>query len=214
MRPFLILALPRSRTAWVSKFLSYGDVHCGHEQLRYARSISDVQSWFALNMTGTCETNALHHWRLARAICPSLRLVTIRRDPGEVAHSLCSLDTRGNAYFEPGETLTVARRLSSKLDQIESRTDAIRIDYDSLATEVGLRRLWEATMPYPFDSQWAVALSGVNIQLSIPHLMKYFRANLPQLTALAIAARALTIAEMKSRRSSAQIIPFARTRGV
>jgi hypothetical protein len=213
MRPFLILALPRSRTAWISKYLTYGDVHCGHEQLRYARSLGDIQSWLSIPMTGTCETAAMHHWRLARAICPSLRLVTVHRDPSEIARSLCALDTRGSAYFEPRETERVAKRLAQKLWQVAERTDATPIDYEALNSLDGLRLLWEAVMPYPFDEDWAIRLSSLNIQLSVPHLMKYFVANMPQLTALAMVAKSTTIAQMKARRASAQIIPFTRTRG-
>ncbi len=30
MRPFVVFGLPRSRTAWLSRFLTYGDWVCGH----------------------------------------------------------------------------------------------------------------------------------------------------------------------------------------
>ena len=86
--PFLILAAPRSRTNWISKFLSYGAWYCGHEQLLFARSLGDVRSWLSMNQVGSAETGAMWHWRLAKHLRPDLRLITIRRESKEILDSL------------------------------------------------------------------------------------------------------------------------------
>ena len=41
--PFVVLSLPRSRSYWLSRYLSYGGWHCGHEEIRHARTLSDVR---------------------------------------------------------------------------------------------------------------------------------------------------------------------------
>ena len=45
--PFVVLSLPRSRSYWLSRYLSYGGWHCGHEEIRHARTLSDVRAWLA-----------------------------------------------------------------------------------------------------------------------------------------------------------------------
>src|SRR5581483_3193569 len=39
--PFLIVGLPRSRTAWLAAFLTGGEVHCHHELLRQCKQWID-----------------------------------------------------------------------------------------------------------------------------------------------------------------------------
>ena len=64
--PFLIYALPRSRTYWLSKFLSYGDWVCGHDQIRYFRTIDDIKGWLNLPATGSAETGIAEWWRVVQ----------------------------------------------------------------------------------------------------------------------------------------------------
>jgi hypothetical protein len=42
IRPFMIFALPRSRTAWLSEFLSYQGWTCWHEIAIQMRDFSEV----------------------------------------------------------------------------------------------------------------------------------------------------------------------------
>src|SRR5580700_9385789 len=39
--PFIIMGLPRSRTAWLAAFLTDGDVHCHHELMRMCQTPSE-----------------------------------------------------------------------------------------------------------------------------------------------------------------------------
>jgi len=185
--PFLILALPRSRTAWISKFLTYGEWHCGHEQLRYMRSIEDVISWHGMGEIGTAETAAAPHWRLALALFPDLNIITIRRDRREVLDSFARMGIGGEA---PG---TMLERLDRKLDQIERRgPNVTAIDYHELDSESGAKRLWESTLPYPFDREWYSLLAPLNIQLSLPHLLRYYSAHESQIVRFAAVAKETT----------------------
>ena len=48
MPPFVVFALPRSRSAWLARFLTWGDWMCGHDELRHCRSLDDVRAWLAM----------------------------------------------------------------------------------------------------------------------------------------------------------------------
>ena len=65
---FVVLAMPRSRTKWLSQFLSYGPWQVGHDEIRHCRSMDDVAAWLSQPFTGTIETAArAAFWRLLPA---------------------------------------------------------------------------------------------------------------------------------------------------
>lgn len=43
MKTFFILCLPRSRSAWLANFLSYGNSHCFHEGLVGCENVQDLR---------------------------------------------------------------------------------------------------------------------------------------------------------------------------
>jgi len=75
------------------------------------------------------------------------------------------------------------------------------IRYHELDTEAGARRLWEATLPYPFDRDWYKILAPLNIQFSLPHLLRYYAANEKQIVRFAEVARETTKVMMSAKRS-------------
>jgi hypothetical protein len=202
--PFVIMALPRSRTAWLAKFLSYGTWYCGHDQLKYARSIDDVKTWLSIPEVGTVETAASSHWRLAINLCPSLRIVTIRRRRLDVLDSLERLNGELKAFglnIDRERIIKVLAALDRKLDQVEYRVSNVtRIEYSELSTMEGLKKVWQATLPYPFDAQWASAYQDINIQIPFGSEMRYMIANHEQLKTLAKIAKATTVKIMSSRK--------------
>lgn len=183
--PFVIFALPRSRTFWVSRYLTYGGWTCGHDQARYARTPEDVRSWLSLEQTGTVETAAAPFWRMVPEKRPDARLVVIRRPVSEVADSL----TRTGVVFDPDKLMARLRYLNRKLDQIE-RHGALVVSFDDLDIPAIRARLFEHCLGLPFDPAWDRQLAGVNLQINFPAMLRYERANAAQLRrAEALCAR-------------------------
>src|SRR5690348_11556095 len=116
MSSFIVYALPRSRTAWLSRFLTYGEWACGHDEARHLRSVEDIKSWFAQPNTGTAETAAAPFWRTVQHISPDTKVVVVRRPVEDVLESLMRL-----APFDRVQLEAHLRRLDRKLDQIEKR---------------------------------------------------------------------------------------------
>src|SRR5580765_488225 len=143
LTPFVIFALPRCRTKWLSVFLSYGDWHAGHDEARHCRSLDDVRSWLAQPCTGTVETSCSAFWRL---LPPDVRVVTLRRP---VADVVASLHRGGLSFDEPGMTRFL-ERAERKLDQIEKRMPGVlALTYADLATEAGCARVFERCLGLP-----------------------------------------------------------------
>ncbi len=194
MPPFVIYALPRSRTFWLSRYLSYGGSSCGHDEIRHFRTIDDVKSWLAQPDTGTVETLAAPWWRLAQQFRPDLRTIVIRRPVPEVVESLakCGFDA---ALMRP-----MMARLDRKLDQIEARVpDVLSVAFAGLADEGVVAHLFEHCLPYRHDPEWFALMAPRNLQISFPPLVRYMQAYAPQMEKLAKVARARSIADMKPK---------------
>ncbi len=190
MTPFIIYALPRSRTFWVSRFLSYGDWNCGHDELRHARGLEDVRSWLSQECTGTVETAGAPWWRLARRYRPDLRTIVIRRPVRDVVESLVRLGL--DTTIEP-----LMVKLDRKLDQIERRVPGVlSISYAELATEAGCARLFEHCLPYAHKPDWWGAFASLNLQVSMAALIRYSAAYQTQLDKVAKIAKQQCIAGM------------------
>jgi hypothetical protein len=184
---FIVYGLPRSRTFWLSKFLSYRDWNCGHDEIRHARSMADVDAWFGQPCTGTVETAAAPWWRLAAKYNP--RVVVVRRPVAEVVASAARAggtpDERYIAY------------LDRKLDQIEARVPGVlSVQFADLASESTCAAVFEHCLPYRHDSAWWAYADKVNAQTNLPATVRYMTAYAPQLQKLAGVARHVSIAGM------------------
>lgn len=195
MPPFLLLGLPRSRTAWLSRFLTYGNWFCGHDELRCMRQLEDVKSWLAQPNTGTVETAAAPFWRLALHLRPDLRIVTIRRDPDEAARSA----VRAGLGDDLGLMTALMHRLDRKLGQIERRTGCRSFRFEDLAREDVCADLFEHLLPYRHDAAHWRALDQENVQINVPALNRYVRAHGPQIERLGAIARQRSLALLSSR---------------
>jgi GNAT superfamily N-acetyltransferase len=190
MSPFIVFAMPRSRTKWLSHFLSYGDWQCGHDELLRCRSLDDVASWLAQPNTGTVETMGAPFWRL---LPPGSRIVTLRRRVPEIVASLRGTDL----VFEDTAMVSMLERSERKLDQIGARLpDVLAVSFDDLATEAGCARVFEHCLGLPHDPAWWSWCAPVNIQINFAHLVRYMAAHRPQLDKLTKVAKHRTIANM------------------
>jgi hypothetical protein len=208
MPPFIVLALPRSRTYWLSRFLSYGDWHCGHDELQHMRSLDDVQTWFTQPNVGTVETAAAPFWRLLRRYQPGIRIVTVRRSVADVLASVTravpdfgvSLSARQRAETPNCEPVTIARLLRAadrKLDQVEARIpDVLSVRFDDLAHESTCAQVFEHCLPYPHDRDWWASWNVQQVSGNLTAQIRYAQAFLPQLQKLARAAKHRILADM------------------
>lgn len=188
--PFIVLALPRSRTKWLSAYLSYRDWHCGHDELQYCRSLDDVRTWWTQPNIGTVETAAAPFWRL---LPPDIRIVTVRRSVADVLSSViravpgCDLST----------VKRVLRAADRKLDQIEARCEGVlSVDYAELATEATCARIFEHCLPYAHDPTWWASWNDQHVSGNLTAQIRYAAAYLPQLQKLARTAKHHILAGM------------------
>lgn len=192
--PYIVYALPRSKTFWLSHFLTYRDWNCGHDELRHCRSLDDVRSWLSLPFTGTVETSAAPFWRLV----PGIKSVVIRRPVEEVTESMLRLGFN----IDPVVFTNFIRRFDRKLDQIEQRVpNVLSVTFDELITEDGCKRVFEYCLPYPHDPDWYAHMAPLNLQVDLRHVTSYYLAHQQQLDKLAKIAKHKIIANMSSEQN-------------
>lgn len=196
MQPnFLVCSLPRSRSAWLSRFLTYGDWYCDHEQLRYMRSLDDVKAWLSQPNTGSCETAAAPFWRLLQKYAPDIKVVTVRRPVAEVVESLRAVGWRE-------DKASVTRNMEAfdrKLDQIERRLpNVMSVSFGALEQEDTCARIFEHCLPYKHDGWWWQGKAAENIQINFPALVRYVTANITAIQKLAAQARETMFSDLNT----------------
>lgn len=199
--PFVVFGLPRSRTYWASRYLSYGGWQVTHDELLHLRSIDDIKAWLAMPGAGTVETSAAPFWRTLRELRPDARIAVIRRDPEACIESL----VRIVPGIDIAATRKTVRHLDAKLDQIEHRVrDICRVTFDELNTEEACARLFTHCLPFPHDHTWWEAYAGLNLQCNLPALYRYYCAHAPQLAKLTAQIKHRTIAAMRPKETIEQ----------
>jgi GNAT superfamily N-acetyltransferase len=186
--PFIIFASPRSRTYWLSRFLSYGDWTCDHEVARYVRGLDDIRSWLQQPYVGTVETAAAAFWRL---VPPGVRVVVVRRPVAEV---IASLLRAGVAY----DHLEAMQRHDMRLTRIAQRVPGVlSVAYADLSNEATCAAVFEHCLQRPHDHNWWARVSAVNLQINLPAMMRYAVAHAPQLRAATAVCRRKIISDLR-----------------
>lgn len=188
-----MIGLPRSRTAWLSRFLTYGDWVCGHEELRHMRSFGDISAWFSQPCIGTAETAIVPWWRLFGRFAPDARIVVVRRPVAEVVDSMMCLP---GFAVERSVLQREMGRLDRKLDQIEARLPCLSVRFDDLANEATCAAVFEHCLGLRHDpAHWAL-WAPINVQCDMRALARYVGAYRPAMEKLAKIARQQTLVAM------------------
>lgn len=174
--PFIILALPRSRTAWLAHFLSYGGKKVGHDIAIECKSVADFQRAFDEGMDGTVETGAVLGWRLMRHLMPGVKLVTVRRDPRDVIKSLAK-------FGLPVDNREICHR-DAMLDLVAETPGSLNVLYDSLVDPQVCKVLFEFCLDLPFDWEHWTKFNTLNIQVDMQQRINQLYRNHAQLEKL------------------------------
>jgi hypothetical protein len=176
--PFIIYALPRSRTAWLSKFLSYGEWTCYHEQTAYANSLEEVSAFFSHPHTGTAETVATTGRALLKHHIPGLKEVVILRPIEEVIRSANNIYLGGEFVLDQDILRKGLIRAERELRRISEDKNVLTVKYEDLNKEDACVQVFEFCLPYKFDKDWWESLRYNNIQVDTLELLRYRRENI------------------------------------
>jgi len=156
--PFVVLSLPRSRSAWLAHWLAgVAQMPVGHDLAIEADSIDQWLGQVARGYRGTCETGAVEVWPILRRSIPTCRIITVHRPLGAVCASL-----RAAGYEPPMDDLT---RRSAALERLAGQAGVMAFPFDALNDPRWCAVLQEHALGMPFDwPTWREA-SDLNVQV-------------------------------------------------
>jgi hypothetical protein len=186
--PVCIFTLPRSRSAWLSVFLSFGNWACSHDASVRMRGMDDVQRFFSRPNAITVETGIAPGWRLLARRFPEMRMVVVRRSIEEVIASWSR--AFGDIPFDSDKMRRVVVYMDRMLDQIARQPGVRSVAFSDLSDQETCRALFEHCLPYRMPDQHFNALKDRNIQVSFRDIMTYRAAHHAEIDAFKRAARA------------------------
>lgn len=152
--PFVILAMPRSRTAWLAAFLTHGNIRCTHELLSQCDTTDEF--WQRLGPhDGASETLGCAAWR--KLIDRPCKTVIIRRSPAAVRVSLARVGYRPDVDA-----------MARTLDEACSELDALVVDFNDIDDR--LREIWAHCRPDPMPKS-RESMASQNIQCDLKSML-------------------------------------------
>lgn len=172
-QPFIVYGLPRSRTKWLSVFLTYREWVCCHETSMNMRSLVDVRRLLSQPNTGTSETAACYGRFLIKYLFPNIKEVVVFRPVDEVVNSVLNVDVSGVATYPPILLRKVMEYGYRCLKKIAKDPYVLVVNYADLEKEETCRSIFEHCLPYRFDKAWWESLKDKNIQIDAKELLRY-----------------------------------------
>lgn len=204
--PFIVYGLPRSRTYWLSRFLTHGETKCGHDELRYIRGLDDIKSLLSMPSYGSVETAAAPWWRLIHAMRPDIRTVIVRRPVLDVVDSLLAA---GLPVSDRHALWVAMRRLDRKLDQIKARVPGVlEVSFDDLRREETCARVFEHCTGQVLGSRWWRHMSAQHLTIDMQAMVRHYLAHRPQLERVGRLAKQRILAKMFRRSVSSDAMTF------
>jgi hypothetical protein len=157
--PVLVLGLPRSRTTWLSVFLSYAGWDFYHDMLVDVDSTEDLVNRLRMPKTGTVETGMARAFHFLADELGELRVVVVKRPIGEVAESASKFGWEFPAGYLQEE--------SNRLDAISKLPGVLTVNYADLPEEATCAEVFEFCLDLPFDRAWWADLAKQNIQINM-----------------------------------------------
>lgn len=139
-KPFIILGMPRSMTAWLSCFLTCGPVFCQHElsgKLDSAKEIADSIRQQPFPFSGLADPGALMIWRELTELLPDATLIYIRREPKQSRESLAAVADVDSKLLLP-RYAELIRNASEFIQRAEPKI----LEFHDLQSEHWFRVLW------------------------------------------------------------------------
>ena len=155
--PFIIYSLPRSRTLWLSEFLSYGGWRVYHDIPLSVGTLAEMRAALAVPRTGTVETNMSRAAPMLRTWFPEAPIVVVKRPVDDVLASMTRIGWQMERSYLEAE--------DRNLDVIGTLPNAITVPYHQLSTKRGCKAVFEHCLRRPFDFEHWKRFRYRNIQV-------------------------------------------------
>jgi hypothetical protein len=182
--PFVVFGLPRSRTKWLSVFLTYGPFVCVHDSLLNLSSADGLRDLLATPHTGLSETAMAFAAPAIRKMFPTAKFVVVRRPVDEVRAGM----NAAGLHWPDG----MLEQFADHLDAVSAMPGTLTVDYADLATEEGCRAVFTHCLGLDWNREWWAGLCDRNIQIDMPARIAASDQAVARIDGFAADIRALT----------------------
>jgi hypothetical protein len=165
---YFITGLPRSRTAWLANFFTYGLSWCWHEGIKFKENHMEIDGYQYIGDSDS--SHVMQHelqWKY-----PKAKVVIVKRNEDDVRASLREM-------FKHMAKETVDKSLDANIGALEVfrqrcleiSQPLYEIPFEDLDSEKEMERMWNFLLPtikFPLDRYKAL-----NILTIEPHFDKY-----------------------------------------
>ena len=170
--PFIVYTAGRSRTAWLSEFLTYGKCKCYNEVAIKFRDIDQVTAFFSAQGTGSAETGVAPAWRLINHFVPDIKSVVVRRPLEEIIESFDRV-----APIDEEKLRHIISYEIRCMEKISQQPNVLTVNFHDLDRADVCAAIFEHCTPYRFDRGWWEFLRDKNIQTSVSDIFGYYQEN-------------------------------------
>lgn len=163
MIKFMILAQPRSRSKWLSEYLTRENVKCGHDLVLGCSSVDEFVYKLS-SVDGTVETGIGLGWRLWLRLFPYVRFGILLRPVADIAESFEKLGTDPDWAFLLSQDIV--------LRQFYKTISTSKMFWFDHLNDVETRRRACQLAGLSFDENWDKKLATKNIQLDMVERFK------------------------------------------
>lgn len=168
---FMVVGLPRSRTAWLAKFLTYRKQVCVHEPSLHWADMADLGLWLA-KKEGASDSMLTWLAHDAKRLRVDLPIIVIRRNRSEVLESIKKLDYKTADYLP-----WYLKRLDERLDRIEDELQCFATSFQSLHSPTVCGRIFRMCLGEKMPAGWWERWRDENVQANITETLKLIKEN-------------------------------------
>jgi hypothetical protein len=188
--PYMVFSAGRSRTMWLSAFLTYGICVCHFEATAKVSSLQEVLTMLSIPGMGAAETLAAPAWPLLLTAEPRLRAVVVRRPTEEILASLVAA-TKDQIELDLPKLRHTLEYIVRALDKLSLQPQTLTVNFHELEREETCRAVFEHCLPYKHDSGWWKFLAAKNINPDVTKLAALFLQREEQILGLGRECRHL-----------------------
>lgn len=156
--PTIILGMPRSRTAWLSAFLSTPDRPFLHEPSVHWHGLHDLRTFLSNADAAACDSGLTLFWRDILAFRPDVTLIVIHRSEQAVFASLIDA-----GIPLPRDIIRRLRVLSDATAEASMRAK-FSADFDELKNPFSLRNLYRTAIGHECPDGWLQHWQDLRVQ--------------------------------------------------
>lgn len=171
--PFVILGSPRSRTAWLAEFLSWGGWTVHHEPSVHFKHISDIKPFLIPNV-GIVDSMLTLRWRDILRIRPDTRIAIVWRPQRDVLTSVSKIAP--GADLEP--VAAILGLLWAEVQAMRQEIDVPLFLFDDLRRRGTMDTLERYCTQRSTGSKRWREWKDINIQKNLGHTSEIMQANI------------------------------------